>query len=105
MDANLTRRKGQRHKNARLENRNSVGGPRIGRRRGGPGRPFQPGTNAHAPADAPPGTIPEMFRRGPDHIPRGSMTLMYGVIMLDEREALYRRLVDVIRNGSDADVM
>lgn len=45
---------------------------------------LKPGANSHD------GTV---FRRGRDHIPRGSMRLMARVVQLDQREAIYEGLV------------
>src|SRR5437867_2535346 len=49
----------------------------------GNGKKFQPGSNSH---DG------QVFRRGPDQIPRGSGLLMLRVIALDKRQALYDNL-------------
>ncbi len=42
---------------------------------GGPGRPFRPGTNNHNS---------QVFRRGPDRIPRGTIDLLYRTILNDD---------------------
>jgi hypothetical protein len=61
-----------------------------------PGRPFAPWMNSH---DG------EVFRRGKDRIPRTRLTLMYGVVMRDGAERLYARLMNIIDNGKDADLL
>jgi hypothetical protein len=60
------------------------------------GKQFAPGTNSH---DG------EVFRRGKDRIPRTRLTLMYEVIMRDGAERLYARLMNMIENGKDADLL
>lgn len=61
-----------------------AGGPGSGKEAG----QFKPGGNVNPlSAGLKPG---EVFRRGPDHIARGSIKLLLGQIQFDKREAFYR---------------
>lgn len=51
------------------------------------GKPFPPGRNSHEPG---------VYRRGPDRIPRG-IKLLYAVVSLDEREAIYQEMCKISR--------
>src|SRR5207253_2352114 len=66
----------------RKKPRPASAGPRRRRSapRSAPKNAFKPGTNSHDGA---------VFRRGPDQIPRGSISLMYRTVMHDARENLY----------------
>lgn len=107
--AHFTSKKGKSRSGAEPGNKHTAKGPRIGRRRDdlppktkpadapkGPprGKAFEPGANSHTD---------EVFRRGEDNLPRGSVTLMFKCILHDEREALYRAICRKIRrDGSYA---
>jgi hypothetical protein len=126
----LTRRKGaaQHRKDprqARPGNRNTVKGPRVGRRdkpvtkdvaapalpqpRAGAklphpptgrakvaGKDFAPGQNSHD------GTV---FRRTEDQLPRGNFTLFAKIVYHDAREDLYQRCVRMGRTGTNREVL
>lgn len=47
------------------------------------GKPFEPGKNSHTE---------ETHHRGPDIVPRGSVKLMYQVVLRENREAIYAQL-------------
>jgi hypothetical protein len=97
----LPTEKGKSRGGAPRGNKNGARGPRIGRagnRNGRPrGKPFPKGQNSHTPD--------EVFRRGPDHIARGSVRLLYGQVQFDEREALYRQLCRIARSGKPMEVI
>ena len=101
----FTDKKGKSRRGAKPGNKHTAKGPRIGRGRAdlppktkpadapkGPprGKAFAPGRNGHTD---------EVFRRGEDNLPRGSVTLMFRCILHDEREALYRAIVRKIRRS------
>jgi len=59
----------------------------------GNGKKFESGTNSH---DG------EVFRRGPDQIPRGSATLMFRVIAADRRQQIYDSLSKLVEQPRGA---
>jgi hypothetical protein len=54
---------------------------------------FKPGTNSHTG---------EVFRRGPDDIPRGNATLMLKTIAHDKRQDIYESLCRLVKTPSGA---
>ena len=109
--AYVTRKKGHNKRNARPGNRNTIKGPRVGRKDkepttkvAAPALP-QPAPGAKALARRPAREKPAgsgrdfapgqnshdgtVFRRGPDQIPRGNGTLMLRIINDDKRQKIY----------------
>jgi hypothetical protein len=66
---------------------------RVGNHGNGKRTQFKPGQNSHTG---------EVFRRGPDQIPRGSATLMLKVVALDGREDIYRNLRKYVKTPAGA---
>jgi len=113
----LTRQKGHDARQARPGNKNSKKGPRIGRhepvepvvvpaasppvvkirqrpkRRKTGGRDFPKAHNSHTS---------EVFRRGPDHIPRQDAAVMGRVVMNDFRKAIYDNLAKFVNTPRGA---
>jgi len=73
--------------NGRRKKRPASKGPkkRVGGNHGN-GKKFQPGTHSHTG---------ETFRRGPDDIPRGSITLIFRTVLLDKRQNIYDQLCEL----------
>jgi hypothetical protein len=59
----------------------------------GRGTQFKPGQNSHTG---------EVFSRGPDQIPRGSVTLMLKTVLLDKRAAIYENLAELCETPAGA---
>jgi hypothetical protein len=127
--AHLTRKKGHNKRNARAGNKNTSGGPRLGRKDKRPtskvSAPALPSLQAGAAAlassrrahrekpagsgrDFEPGQNSHdgtVFQRGPDRLPRGNMTLYFKCLYFDVRGELYRRHRGILENGTDRDVL
>ena len=70
---------------AALPDRQATTKSRRGRSTDPPTNAFRKGHNSHTGVT---------FMRGPDMIPRGSIRLMYAMVLKDRREAIYRSLLE-----------
>lgn len=124
----MTKTKGESKRGGKPGNRNTVNGPRLGRKDkpitdnvAAPALP-QPRADAKIPIpqglshpkpegsgrDYKPGKNSHdgmVFRRGADQLPRGNFTLFAKCVYHDERETLYRRFVQIGRTGTNREVL